>query len=72
MKMTIHPTSQMTNVNGVPCRVWEGETENGTAVFALVTRVAAHESQNLAELESALNEVEAPTVSNVFPARLIL
>ena len=46
MKITLEQTSQMVDVNGVTCRVWEGETEKGIKISALIPRIAVATTQN--------------------------
>ena len=72
MTVTLHSTDQIVEVNGVPARVWEGETGNGIKCFALITRIAVHKEDNAAEFEAELQEHAPPTVSNVFPLRMII
>lgn len=45
MKITIQNTSKMTELNGVPARVWEGETESGIKVHCFITRIAVPEDE---------------------------
>jgi hypothetical protein len=63
----------------VPGRVWEGTTESGIAVFAVITRIAADRgvdgSINLGELDAELSAQAAPPSPASFdaiPHRLIL
>jgi hypothetical protein len=72
MQMTIKSTS-MTEVNGVPGRVWIGRTERGVEVQVLVTRIAVAIEANASELEAELREVHAPKPEVVaFPLRMLL
>lgn len=66
MKLTLHSTSRLISVNGCPARVWEGETESGVAVVALIAQVGTTSipvdgRDHLAEFERALNEHEEPS-----------
>ena len=73
MKVTIESTGEIVVVNGVPCRVWEGVTERGIQVQALIPRIAAKANQDLAQFEKELKECRPPlAVPRAFPARLIL
>lgn len=81
MKLTLEPTSDITTVAtsadrpGVPARIWEGTTEDGTRVFAFITRVAVREDATGAELarfERELRETPKPQPSQVWPTRLVL
>jgi hypothetical protein len=73
MKMTIESTSRMVRVNGIECRVWEGVTERGASVQALIPRVAAHAHQDLSEFEAELQEHKPPAAAvQAFPANMVL
>jgi hypothetical protein len=73
MRITIESTTALTYVNDVPCRLWEGRTESGVQVQCLITRIAAHESQDLTQFERELTEQRAPSLGpNAFPLRMIL
>ena len=39
MKLTIEPTAEIVEFQGVPCRVWSGTTESGATVGVLVAAV---------------------------------
>jgi hypothetical protein len=64
MKATIKSTSKIIHLNGVPARIWEGETESGVKIHCYITRVAIdkdesfHERKRFAE---ELQEHEPPT-----------
>lgn len=60
MKAALSPTDRITEVNGVPCRVWQGQTDLGIRFHAYVVLVAVEKSQDCAEFEKALKEVEVP------------
>ena len=70
MKITIESTTQICELDGVKCRVWEGETEHGVKLHAFIPRVAAKDDQDLTQFEAELKEHKAPTV--VTPLRMIL
>lgn len=73
MTVTVHSTDQIVDAQGgVKCRVWEGETESGIKVTMLVPRIAAHKDQDLSQFERELVEHKPPTLTNVFPLRMIL
>ncbi len=40
MRLTIESTTKIVNIDGVECRVWEGQTVDGIPVHCFVTRVA--------------------------------
>lgn len=76
MKITIESTSKIVQVNGIDCRLWEGFTEGGVAVVALIPRVACSESADTAEFERDLNDPPPPEpgsgVGHAFPIRMAL
>lgn len=74
MTVTMRSTAEIVMLNDdVPARVWEGTTESGIKVAVLVTRIAAHKSEDLAQFERELIEQPAPsTMPRVFPLRMIL
>lgn len=82
MKITIKSTtkivhamsqSQSEQTAGVRCRVWEGETESGIKVQALIPRIAAEAGQDLSQFERELQECEPPSAAvQAFPLRMIL
>ena len=53
MKITIESTDRIVVVNGAPCRLWQGRTDRGIRIAALVARVGA------AEEDGAAFQVEA-------------
>lgn len=73
MKITIESTTKIVQVNGIDCRVWEGESERGVKVQALIPRIAAHKDADLAQFEAELEEQKAPTFNpSPFPSRLVI
>ncbi len=79
MKATIESTSKIVHLsgpdfNGVPARVWEGETETGIKVHFYVTRVAVDKTEtNVGQFEKELSEQQAPSPEvAVLPLRMIL
>ena len=73
MKLTLESTQQMSEVNGVPGRVWVGRTERGVEVQALITRVAVHNSADHSQFEAELREAHAPAPKEAaFPLRMVL
>lgn len=45
MKITLENTTKIVHLNGVPARIWEGQTESGIQIHCYVTRVAVHEGR---------------------------
>jgi hypothetical protein len=80
MKVTLESTTRVVEVvtpSGiVPARVWEGETESGIKVVALITRIAHHKRDDAFahEFEAELKAQRTPSEDalKAFPARLIL
>lgn len=59
MKLAIDATAVFETVQGTPCRVWEGRTEDGTPVKAWVAilQPQTHDPERLAAFEAALREM---------------
>lgn len=73
MKITIENTSKIVEVNGVACRIWEGETASGVKVVCLIPRIAVRNGQDSSQFESELQETKAPTAdAAAYPLRMIL
>lgn len=80
MKATIHSTTKIVMVkphplaDGVPARIWEGETESGIKIHCYITRVAIDKNEpNAAEFEKELQECESPSAElNVILNTMIL
>jgi len=76
MVITISPTSKMVEVNGVPARIWEGETTDGIKCHVFVTRVAVAETYPEhvhKQFREALQETKQPSAEvEAYPLRLIL
>lgn len=79
MKITLTSTSKIVMLkpgplaDGVPARVWEGETETGIKVHAFITRIAVKENENTEQFEQELQECEAPSAEvKIIPTYLIL
>jgi hypothetical protein len=74
MKITIHNTTSIIQVNGVLGRVWEGKTEDGQDVICLITRIAVQVDQDNTQFEKELLETDPvkPAFPNVFPDTIVL
>lgn len=74
MKLTLQSTTKIVNLNNIPCRVWEGETESGIKCHAFISRVAIDKNEpNTDEFVNELHECKPPTTSvNSLPLNLIL
>lgn len=57
----------------IECRVWEGHTESGIAIQALIPRIAVHQSLDASQFEAELKEQRPPSAEpQAFPLRMIL
>lgn len=73
MKLTIQSTSKVVQLNGVPARIWEGQTESGIPVHCFVTRVAVREELNREQFEKELTSHEPPSAEvEFYPLRMVL
>lgn len=71
MKVTIESTTKITELDGVPARIWEGETESGIKVHCFITRIAIDKyEKRVDEFENELQEQKKPSV--VYPLSMIL
>lgn len=76
MKIIIESTTKIVELNDVPCRVWEGETDTGVKIFALIPRVA-HDQKEPQEVHRQfareLIQSKAPSAEmEAIPARLVM
>lgn len=60
MKLMIEATDQITEFDGVPCRVWNGTTETGVECYVLVHRLCVRNGQDTTQFERELQEVPPP------------
>lgn len=60
MKLMIEATDQLTEIDGVPARVWNGTTEGGVECKVFVHRIAVHESADASQFERELKEQMPP------------
>ena len=74
MIITIESTDMIVNLNGVPARLWEGETESGIPVHCFITRIAVSNDEDCYQFELELEECKAPSseLSGAYPARMVL
>jgi hypothetical protein len=74
MKITIESTEKIVDVNGVPARIWEGQTESGIPVHCFVTRIAVHKDDpRQEEFQKELLEQKTPSMDvQGYPLRLII
>ncbi len=77
MNLYLSNTSKIVHVNGVPARIWQGQTTSGITVVAYITWLQVSEDESpdrLAEFERELQETPAPHGAEVeaIPLRMIL
>lgn len=74
MKITIESTSQIMTINGVRCRIWEGETESGIKVNCIIPRIAVYENSDQTQFDKELQEVKPPSKEalEAFPLKMII
>jgi len=73
VKLIIESTSKTVTLNGVPARIWEGQTESGIPVHCYVTRVCVREDQDCTQFEKELVEHRQPSAEvAAIPMRMIL
>jgi hypothetical protein len=73
MKITIESTTKIVALNGLDCRVWEGQTEQGVAIHCFIPRISVNEGLDTAQFEAELQEQRKPSIDVAgLPARMIL
>jgi len=68
VKITVVPTSTLTELDGVHCRIWTGQTESGIRVALAVHRVIVSERDRQAEFERDLVTCVPPAEDRNLPA----
>jgi len=59
MRLTIESTPTITEIDGVPCRLWRGTTEGGRPVDVYVHRIGSADPRAQEELDRRLVEMPA-------------
>ena len=74
MKISIESTEKIVEFDGIPARVWEGETESGIKIHCYITRVAINaDEKRTEEFEQELKEQKPPSAEiQAIPLRMIL
>lgn len=73
MKITLESTTKIVEVDGVPSRIWEGETASGVRVHAYVTRIAVAIQDYTVEFDDELQACRTPSPEvAAIPLRLML
>lgn len=70
MQITMVSTSHITQLDGVPVRLWEGETLRGTKCKVFVHRIAVANDEDSSQFEQELKEQLEP--GQAIPLRNIL
>jgi hypothetical protein len=62
VKLIIEPTPELQHIDGVPHRVWEGQSDSGVAVKVYVRAVEpqTHDPDQLSAFERALQALPEP------------
>jgi hypothetical protein len=71
LKITIESTGELATINGVPCRLWQGETETGIPVVAMVAILGVERAEDCEQFDRELLEQAAPRpdLAAAFPSR---
>jgi len=73
MRLIIDSTSKLVELNGVPARIWVGQTDSGIPVHCFVTRVAVHKDEDSEQFDRELQQHTAPSADvAAYPLRLLL
>lgn len=73
MKIQLESTTKIIQLNGVPARIWQGQTERGIPVHCFITRIAVDKDADTTEFEAELSEHRPPSADlEAYPARMIL
>ena len=74
MKITLESTTQITQIDGVAARVWEGVTDTGIKIICLITAISVSEDESEATLQQFQNELQQikPPTTGLYTLSLIL
>lgn len=73
MKIILESTSKIVELNGIPARIWEGQTESGIKMHVYITRVAVSNDVDQKEFHLELEVCNTPTPDiDAIPLQLIL
>lgn len=70
MQIAIESTDQLTTMDGVPVRVWDGVTAGGVKCKVFVHRIAVHKDADASQFDQELQEQLAP--GRHFPLSMII
>ena len=74
MEVMLRSTDRIVKVNGVPGRVWEGETDSGTPVVCVIVRIAVPVSHDHTQFNAELRECQPPSAQAIqaFPLSMVI
>ena len=73
MTIILTSTTKVITLNGIPCRVWEGETKSGIPMHAYIPRVAVHKDLDCSQFDQELQECQPPSFEvDAIPLRLLI
>jgi hypothetical protein len=73
MTITISSTTKVVTLDGIECRIWEGETERGIQIHCFIPRIAVREGQDVSQFEAELQERRSPSPEvEAIPLRMLL
>jgi hypothetical protein len=73
MEITLRHTDKIVELNGIPARIWEGQTANGIPIHAFITRIAVLNGDDQTQFEAELQVASAPSVAvQAIPLRLLI
>lgn len=74
MLIHIESTTKIVELNGLPARIWEGQTESGIKVHCYITRIAIDKDEPSAEeFEKELQTCRVPSAEiQAIPPRMTL
>lgn len=73
MTLDLEATTKIVNLDGVPCRIWEGHTSSGIPVHAFITRVVVDKDEDNTQFKEELEEQRQPSPElENYPLNLIL
>jgi len=73
MEIQLRNTTKIVWLNGVPARIWEGQTASGIPIHCYITRIGVEKNEDMSEFEEELDSVSAPSVEmDVIPLRMLI
>ncbi len=73
MTIIITSTTKIVTLNGVSCRIWEGQTTSGIEVHAYMTRIACPVDADAGQFDVELEACATPSVDVAsIPARMLI